>query len=145
MEKYSHIPCKLCRGAHHKAGRERAAAMIAVYDLAMKERRRQASVRYGKEHPEYNRLCAHNRRARLALTGGKLSKGLSAKLFKLQRGLCPCCQQPLGEDFHLDHIMPLALGGMNIDSNIQLLRKRCNHQKSAKHPIEFMQLRGFLL
>ena len=38
-----------------------------------------------------------------------------------------------------------ALGGLNADSNMQLLRAECNLQKSAKHPVDFMQSRGFLL
>jgi 5-methylcytosine-specific restriction endonuclease McrA len=52
---------------------------------------------------------------------------------------------PLGDNYHIDHIMPLALGGSNTDDNIQLLRQRCNNQKCAKHPVDFMQSRGFLL
>lgn len=75
---------------------------------------------------------------------GKLSAGLSRKLWDLQRGLCPCCEQELGK-FHMDHIMPISLGGTNTDDNIQLLRQTCNLQKGNKHPIDFMQERGFLL
>jgi 5-methylcytosine-specific restriction endonuclease McrA len=74
-----------------------------------------------------------------------LSKDISQKLFKIQNGLCACCRKPLGDNFHLDHIMPMALGGSNTDDNIQLLRSRCNQQKHAKHPVDFMQERGFLL
>lgn len=33
----------------------------------------------------------------------------------------------------------------NTDDNIQLLRKLCNHKKGTKHPVDFMQERGFLL
>ena len=131
-------------------------AWLATYDLAMKlvrkerrlanhEKMRATTKAWRKANPEATRVNNQNRRCRKRANGGKLSKGLSAKLFKLQRGLCPCCQQPLGADFHLDHIMPLSLGGMNIDSNIQLLRQSCNQQKSAKHPVEFMQSRGFLI
>ena len=86
-----------------------------------------------------------NRRARKLNNGGRLSKGLADRLFKLQRGKCPCCGKPLGNDYHMDHKMPLVLGGPNTDENIQLLRKRCNLQKKAKHPVDFMQSRGFLL
>ena len=98
-----------------------------------------------KSNPEVARLHNQNYRAKKRINGGILSKGLSAKLFKLQKGKCPCCQQPLGDNYHLDHIVPLALGGSNTDDNIQLLRQQCNLQKSAKHPIDFMQQRGFLL
>lgn len=94
---------------------------------------------------EMTRIRCQNRRARKRASGGKLSPGLSARLLKLQRGKCACCGLPLGDDYHLDHIMPLALGGTNADDNIQLLRSKCNLQKNAKHPVDFMRQRGFLL
>ena len=91
------------------------------------------------------RRARENRRARKLGNGGVLSKWIVAKLFKLQRGKCACCSLPLGADYHLDHIMPLALGGKNDDRNVQLLRRHCNNEKHAKHPVDFMQSRGFLL
>jgi 5-methylcytosine-specific restriction endonuclease McrA len=91
------------------------------------------------------RLYKQNRRARKLANGGALSKGLSAKLFKLQRGKCPCCKKPLGENYHLDHIVPLALGGGNVDSNIQLLRAFCNLKKHAKDPFDWANENGRLL
>lgn len=96
-------------------------------------------------NPDRARAHVHNYRAQKRAVGGVLSKGLTAKLFALQQGKCPCCGQPLGDDYHLDHIVPVAMGGPNIDENIQLLRQRCNNQKHSKHPVDFMQQRGFLL
>lgn len=89
------------------------------------------------------RIDKINRRAK-EKGNGRLSQGLSVKLFELQRGKCACCNRKLVE-FHLDHIYPLASGGENKDLNIQLLCPPCNISKKAKHPIEFMQERGFLL
>ena len=103
------------------------------------------TAKWHAENPESARLSGLNRRANKASSGGRLSKGLANRLFVLQVGKCPCCKQPLGDDYHLDHIQPLALGGSNTDDNIQLLRKTCNLQKKAKHPVDFMQSRGFLL
>jgi 5-methylcytosine-specific restriction endonuclease McrA len=104
------------------------------------------TAKYRSTHPNVNRICCHNRRSKKFGNGGVLSKGLSEKLLKLQKGKCACgCKQSLGDDYHLDHIMPIALGGENEDWNIQLLRQVCNNQKHAKHPIEFMQIRGFLI
>lgn len=100
---------------------------------------------YRKNNPEINKLKWHKRRALKSNSGGKLSKGLSEKLFKLQKGKCPCCRKPLGKDYHMDHMQPLSKGGRNEDSNIQLLRAECNLQKGSKDDFEFMQLRGFLL
>jgi HNH endonuclease len=106
---------------------------------------RLAASRYQKNHPETAAVIRQNRRARKLATEGRLSNGIVESLFKSQKGKCPCCKKPLGDNYHLDHIMPLALGGANTDKNVQLLRAICNNQKHAKHPIDFMQSRGFLL
>jgi hypothetical protein len=120
-------------------------ARKAAYRAAHRERRKAYAAAYRAENPERARVHKHNRKARKRASGGRLSKGLVANLFALQQGMCPCCSRPLGDDFHLDHTMPIALGGQNVDSNMQLLRRQCNLEKSAKHPIDFMQERGFLL
>ena len=125
--------------------RIRAKAASAAWQKANPAKARAKAAAWQKANPEARRIISQNRRARKLANGGKLSKGLSAKLFKLQKGKCPCCNQPLGDDYHMDHIMPLAKGGANEDLNIQLLRQQCNQQKSAKDPIEFMQSRGKLL
>ena len=96
-------------------------------------------------NPESRKLRNHTRRAKVKQVGGVLSKDIGERLFKLQKGICPCCRMPLGKDYHLDHIVPIALGGSNTDDNIQLLRKSCNFHKNRKHPIDFMQSKGFLL
>lgn len=96
-------------------------------------------------NPGAARIHNENRRARKRNSLGGLSRGLVAKLFKLQKGLCPCCRGSLLEGYHLDHIVPLSLGGAHEDSNMQLLRSKCNNTKRAKHPVDFMQSRGFLL
>ena len=93
---------------------------------------------------EKSKIDRHNRRAVLK-SRGKLSPGLTEKLLKLQSGTCACCKKPLGKNYHMDHIVPLALGGTNTDDNIQLLHQKCNHQKSSKHPIDFMQQLGYLI
>lgn len=98
-----------------------------------------------KQNPDFKRVSSHNYRQRKRDQGGRLSRGLSEKLFKLQKGKCACCKLPLGDDYQMDHIIPLKLGGTNTDDNIQLLRAKCNAQKGAKHPIDFMNQRGFLL
>ena len=39
-----------------------------------------------------------------------------------------------GERFHVDHIMPLARGGLHHPRNLQVLRASENHRKGAKVP-----------
>lgn len=110
-----------------------------------KEKNNKRSINYRLANLDRYRAYAHNRRALIKLSGGKLSPEIASKILALQKGRCACCGEPLGSDYHLDHIMPLALGGTNTDDNIQLLRSTCNRQKYAKHPVDFMQQRGFLL
>lgn len=116
-----------------------------AYYKANKASCNQKSAAWQKANPVAVRIRAVNRRARKLQAGGRLSVGLSAKLFILQKGKCACCKKPLGNKYHLDHIIPLSRGGANTDENIQLLRGICNQQKSATDPVTFMQRRGFLL
>lgn len=129
------------RHAHPEKARE----ISAKWRAANPEKRRKIAAIWRSKNREQMRVRYANRRARVRASGGKLSKGLPQKLYALQKGKCACCGLPLRQRYHLDHINPLALGGANEDWNMQLLRDRCNHQKSARHPIEFMQSRGFLL
>lgn len=150
--------------AYRAANIDRTKSVIKEWVIANKDRLRKTRYAWVKANPEkmrayaiawekanpeaareYARIRALNRRARVRKNGGVLSRELSEKLFNLQKGKCLCCDRPLGDDFHLDHVMPLALGGENIDSNMQLLRAECNLKKNAKHPVDFMQGRGFLL
>lgn len=120
-------------------------ASSASYRARNPERARNVVSAWAKANPEAVRVNVINRRAKQRENGGKLSTDIIQRLHKIQKGKCACCSQPLGSEYHLDHIMPIKLGGSNTDENMQLLSKRCNLQKSAKHPIDFMQSKGFLL
>lgn len=77
---------------------------------------------------------------------GSIEPGFVSRLMSMQQGKCACCRTVIKhKPYHLDHIMPIAKGGDNAKGNLQLLCPRCNLKKSAKHPIDFMQSRGFLL
>ena len=125
---------------------EKVRALQSAYRIANPEKFSGYASKWASLNKEYWRIKCHNRRARLREAGGKLSTDIASKLIVLQKGKCACgCKQPLGDNYHLDHIMPIALGGSNTDDNIQLLTATCNLQKGAKHPVEFMQQRGLLL
>lgn len=130
---------------YYQKNKEKASVYGALRYEANREVHKAKSSAWVKENPAAAKLIQANRRSRKKNASGSLSKGLEDRLYALQKGKCACCRQPLGENYHLDHIMPLALGGTNTDDNIQLLRQRCNNQKHAKHPVDFMQSRGFLL
>lgn len=138
--------CKLCSkpiNINYRATHGgKISALQAAWYVLNAERLKLCSASWRTANPIIRLIYWHNRRVKMS---GRLSQGLSAKLFILQKGRCTCCNQPLGDDYHLDHIMPIKLGGLNEDFNMQLLRAKCNMQKSGKHPTDFMQSRGFLL
>lgn len=131
--------------AFREANPERVLATSARWRDANRDRVREISADWRKRNPDAVRVSTQNRRALVQKDGGVLSKGLAKRLFEMQKGKCPCCKQPLGKSYHLDHKMPLALGGTNTDDNMQLLRATCNLNKAAKHPVDFMQSRGYLI
>lgn len=99
-------------------------------------------AQYKRDNPDKLRVWSANRRKRAQ---GKLSPELVPKLRVMQKSRCAVCRDRLKSDCHLDHIEPLARGGLNTDSNMQLLCADCNARKAAKDPLTFMQERGFLL
>lgn len=136
---------KAMQAAWYLENTEKANAYGKSYRAENPEKVRVTKRSWIEANPNAGRVYNQNRRASLRANGGVLSRGLLETLFKLQKGKCACCGQPLGDNAQLDHIMPIALGGSNTDDNIQLLRSFCNNQKHARHPVDFMQSRGFLL
>lgn len=131
--------------ARYAANPERFKLSVRLRYEADPSRVRKCVKEWRKANPERYRAQVHTRRARKAAAGGKLSPDIVARLLVLQRGRCACCGKRLGKRFHLDHIVSLARGGSNTDDNVQLLTQRCNNQKHAKDPIDFMRSRGKLL
>lgn len=133
---------KVVRAAYYKTNKDAFKESSVLWYAANAEDVKRKTAEWRKANPEAKRTHNQNRRVRKNYGGGgKLSKGLAAQLFVLQKGLCPCCEQPLGDDFQYDHIMPLALGGLHVDENIQLMRAVCNNRKGAMHPDEYMRRR----
>ena len=45
----------------------------------------------------------------------------------------------VGGDYHVDHVIPLILGGSNGPENLVIACPRCNLSKGAKMPHEFSE------
>jgi 5-methylcytosine-specific restriction endonuclease McrA len=130
---------------HRKDNIEKFKIKDATYYEKNKNKIKESQSIYYEKHKKEFLIRNHNRRVKQIGNGGVLSKGIEKQLFALQKGKCPCCKKNLDNKFHLDHIVPIALGGTNTDDNVQLLHAGCNLKKKAKHPIDFMQSLGFLL
>lgn len=102
-----------------------------------------------KENPErksvLDKAATHRRRARIAQASGAHTADDIQELLTLQRSSCATCRKALLKSYHVDHIEPLAKGGSNGKTNLQILCPTCNLKKGCRDPLEFMQSRGFLL
>ena len=157
--------CKSCdriagrarRAKNPDLARERARAFYARHrDKVRQERQRyyeenkgkaRAAVKeWKKKKPQAAKIYRNNRRAREAGCDLKsIPHDFEMTLLSRQKWRCACCSKSLKSGWHVDHIMPLALGGPHETSNLQLLCPPCNLSKGSRHPIDFMKSRGRLL
>ena len=87
---------------------------------------------------EKRKLAKHKRRALEVSALGEVSFNIEEKLLLGQSGLCMYCDKPLIEQ-QLEHMIPLARGGMHDDSNLCLSCPDCNRRKHTKTAEEFMK------
>jgi len=133
-----------CARAWREENKARKSATDAAWREANQDRMRELRAIWKAENKERLRVHKQTRRARKRATSGVLSNDVAARLLLLQRGKCSECRATL-RGFHIDHITPLARGGENCDSNVQLLCASCNWRKGANDPIEWAAKRGRLL
>lgn len=86
-----------------------------------------------------------NRKARKRNQLGNISPLLINKLLVLQNNRCANCHVELNNKYHMDHIIPISLGGKHDDGNLELLCPKCNLRKSNKDPIVWANENGRLL
>lgn len=100
-----------------------------------------------EQNPERVRIHQRNRRAKILASGGMHTPDDISHIYDQQCGKCaqPWCRKKLKTTWHVDHIIPLFLGGSNARQNLQLLCAPCNRSKGKKHPIEHAQRQGYLL
>lgn len=94
---------------------------------------------YKKQHADKVAESCRKRYARKRASDGDLStEDVDAQRLR-QKGRCFYCGAPLagGRAEHVDHVVPLALGGEHVASNIVVACAPCNCSKGAKHPMDF--------
>jgi 5-methylcytosine-specific restriction endonuclease McrA len=109
--------------------------------LAKHKEWRNAHPGYWKQNREANpdrvRIKNANRRAALRAAEGKFTPDDIAAQLARQKGKCFYCGAKLDGSRHIDHVVPIALGGTNHPENIVLACQDCNLAKNAKHPMDF--------
>ena len=104
---------------------------------------------YRMSNPDKMAANSRNRRALVRQAEGTHMAADVHAIFDKQRGLCASCNVRLirsgKQKYHVDHIMPLSLGGSNWPANLQCLCPTCNLSKSAKHPSDWAKQQRKLL
>jgi 5-methylcytosine-specific restriction endonuclease McrA len=135
------------RLAQSKIVNERNREVIEARRFANRAIAAANSKAWRQANPEWFRELRRQRRLRKRNAEGSHTGEEIKQLFAKQRGRCanPACHRSIKDGYHVDHIMPLVLGGSNWISNIQLLCPTCNLKKRAKDPIKWAQENGMLL
>jgi len=125
---------------------QKVAAHKRKHYLANVEKIKERAKKWRLENIPQEQRNSYTRtyRARLRNSHGSHTSSDITQILKMQRNKCACCHINL-KKYDVDHIVPLYLGGANDKSNLQILCPNCNRSKSKKHPVAFMQERGFLL
>lgn len=102
-------------------------------------------LKKARENPEARRCAVRNRRARIKKSQGTHSKQDVLKILKYQNRKCANCARCVASKYHVDHVMPIALGGSNSPENLQILCPKCNLKKNKKHPDVWAKENGRLI
>lgn len=142
------------RRAYHETHRDQLLESNRQWRLKNVERHRENASRWAKNNrdrcnanarawrarnPELQRAHAKAARARMRTTSqpGSISSADITAQYERQRGRCYWCEEKVGATYHVDHVIPLALGGANTADNIVISCPTCNSSKGAKHPMDF--------
>lgn len=101
--------------------------------------RRMRALREETGRGNWDFVTAKFRRERLRIQGREAREHFAPSvywnLYARQRGTCPWCRQELegkATDHAIDHFDPNKAKGFNSKSNLRLLHRKCNGEKSAK-------------
>lgn len=120
--------------------RERKLERDAAYREANRTLYREAAKAWKRENAEAVRAHHHTRRARTKGAEGAWTPADIKRLAHQQGGECAYCTNQWE---HVDHVIPLALGGTNWPSNLQLLCSFHNISKGARTDQVYREAMGW--
>ena len=110
---------------------------LSTYRMENRAHFREIEKRWADANREKIRTKNNAYSERFRSAAGQHSKRDLERILQDQDWKCKYCRKSLLDGKHLDHWMPLSLGGSNDPSNLQYLCVRCSTRKGAKHPVEF--------
>ena len=103
------------------------------------EQQRELQREYQREYSnrpevrEHRRLKARERRHRLG--GGRKHRRYWRQLNEKQSNRCALCNELMGADVTVDHIVPVSRGGGNEPENLQAAHRACNTRKGKRYDL----------
>ena len=141
--------CKKCRVAgraeylrakskeYHRKNRERVLAQRRLRRKMHGDVLREQEAQWRKAHPgNLSAIWARRRAAKHNASGSHTAQDI-ADQYDRQKGKCFWCGKRVGEEYHVDHVVPLAKGGSNGPENLVIACPSCNISKRDKHPMDF--------
>lgn len=140
--------------SYHQGNKERIRSVQRVWVAANRERVREIHDRWVADNPErdleHKRAWAeknadHERertrryRARLASVP---TERVDYQALREEAQECYLCRLPFSpeDQTHVDHVVPVALGGGHLRMNLAMTHQTCNLRKAAKHPAALLPL-----
>ena len=133
------------RKEYKQKNKEAISVKMKEYHARVSAQTAERKKEYYRENRERYRAYVRNRRALTKGAEGHHSPDDIIAILDGQNWLCAeqTCRADLKKvKRHVDHIMPLALGGSNWPSNLQCLCDPCNRSKWAKHPDQWEKEKG---
>lgn len=128
-----------------KANPEKNRAQASKWAKANPEKIKERKRQYVLSHPEKMSEYRRNRRARKRAASGKHTAADIIAQLKRQKRKCYYCHCKLTDQYHVDHVIPLARGGSNGPENLVIACPTCNCSKNDKLPHEWSGSNGRLL
>jgi len=116
-------------GAEHS---EEITARAVAWNTSHPERRSVIRSTWRKKNPEACSAYTRNRRAREKGNGGTHTSSDIQAQYRRQNGRCFYCKTKVRDDYHVDHVVPVAAGGSNGPENLVVACPPCNQTKAGK-------------
>lgn len=120
------------RAARQRQWQKANPEKVAAYRERTKEHRAEYGATYRATHRE--EAIQHQIQYRMRRFGGNptaISNEFLSHLHHWQMMRCFYCGRPFGDHKHIEHVIPLVKGGLNLPHNVVLSDGSCNAQKHA--------------
>lgn len=118
--------------AWRKANPDKVRAYSAAHRAADPEKARAATRAWQKKNPHI--VNAHTAKRKARIRGAKIVERIDRHaIYDRDGGRCHLCGELAPrEDFTLDHLIPVVLGGNHTQDNVKVAHGVCNSRKGAR-------------